>query len=444
MSPAAGSSPRVNWQVPASDAARCTINPIRALVESLELRPNPDKQLIALSIGDPTLFGNLKPPQEAVEAVVKSLESSKYNGYAPSVGYQEAREAVAQYSSSKHVSVDYKDVVLCSGCSSALDLCITVLANPGQNILVPRPGFSIYRTLAETWGIRVKSYNLKPEKGWEVDLTHLEQQIDGDTAALIINNPSNPCGSVYSRQHLADILAVAERNFVPIIADEIYEHLVYPGQEFYPMASVSTDVPILSCSGLTKRFLAPGWRMGWIIIHDRGNVFGREIRDGLQRLSQRTIGSNTLVQGALPAILSNTPQEFYDGTAKMLQDMAEMAYLLLSSVKGLSPVMPQGAMYMMVGIDMEAYPEFESELDFVTRMVSEESVFCLPGACFDYPNYMRLVLTVPSDLLHEACQRISQFCERHYVGHSKVTESSSGLCIVHSVEGHAICGGRHP
>lgn len=107
------------------------------------------------------MFGNLKPPKEVLEAVEKSIVCGKYNGYAPSSGFMEPRQAVAEYSSTEELQIDPKDVILCSGCSSALDLCISVLANPGQNILIPRPGFSIYRTLAEGLGIKVKSYNLE-------------------------------------------------------------------------------------------------------------------------------------------------------------------------------------------------------------------------------------------------------------------------------------------
>lgn len=406
---------RNEWQVEMSELAKKTHNPIRNIVENLRLEPNPEKPMIALSIGDPTVFGNLKPPEEVIEAVQESLVSYKYNGYAASTGYQEAREAVAQYSSTSGVQVQSQDVVLCSGCSCSLDLCITVLANPGQNILVPRPGFSVYRTLAEGLGIKVKSYNLRPECDWEADIDHLEEQIDNNTAALIVNNPSNPCGSVFSRQHLQDILKVAHKKFVPIIADEIYEHMVFPGQTFVSLASLSEDVPILSCSGLTKRFLVPGWRMGWITIHDRNGIFKKAgVRNGLQKLSQRIIGSNTLVQGALPGILNKTPEKFFQDTVQTLQNHAKIAYVILDTVKGLMPVMPKGAMYMMVGIDMAHFPEFQTELQFVEQMVTEESVFCLPSKCFDYPNYMRLVLTVPEEQLRVACQRISDFCQRHY------------------------------
>jgi tyrosine aminotransferase len=146
-----------------------------------------------------------------------------------------------------------QDVILSSGCSHALDLCMTVLAFPGSNILVPRPGFPLYRTLSAIIGIEIRYYNLLPNKNWEIDLNDLDSQLDSNTVAIIYNNPSNPCGSVFNKEHIIDFLAVAEKNFVPIIADEIYEDLVFPGHHFYPIASLTTEVPVLACGGTTKK-----------------------------------------------------------------------------------------------------------------------------------------------------------------------------------------------
>lgn len=187
------------------------------------------------------------------------IDEGNYNGYGPSVGFIEAREAVAEYSQHQG-DVEANDVILCSGCSCALDLCIAAIAGPGQNILIPKPGFSIYGTLAEGFGIECRSYNLIPEKNWEIDLNHLETLIDENTAAVIVTNPSNPCGSVFSKEHILEIISIAERHFVPIIADEIYEHFVFPGNEYHSVSSLSRNVPVLSCGGITKRFLVPGWR----------------------------------------------------------------------------------------------------------------------------------------------------------------------------------------
>uniref|UniRef100_A0A182MZJ8 Tyrosine aminotransferase n=1 Tax=Anopheles dirus TaxID=7168 RepID=A0A182MZJ8_9DIPT len=419
-------SKRNRWNVAISDFARLTHNPIRAIVEGLNIQPNPDKPLIALSIGDPTTFGNLKPPPETIEAVRLAVEDGTGNGYAPANGHLEAREAVARYVQHQG-PVEPNDVILCSGCSSALDLCISVLGGPGRNMLVPKPGFSIYRTLAEGFGIECRTYDLLPERNWEADLVQLEQLIDERTCALVVTNPGNPCGSVFSRAHLESIVDIAERHYVPIIADEIYEHFVFPGHEFHAVSSLSHRVPVLSCGGLTKRFLVPGWRMGWIIVHDRNGVLG-EVRRGLANLSVRILGTNTLIQRALPAILDNTPNDFFDDLVAVLHRHAELAYKSIKQIRGLNPIMPGGAMYMMVGIDVDHFPEFPTDLSFVEALVHEQSVFCLPGQCFEYPNYFRLVLTVPEEMIAEAVKRLEEFCDQHYKpDNDKLLQQQHGL-----------------
>lgn len=271
-----------------------TFNPIRNILETMTLTPNPEKKMISLSIGDPTTFGNLKPAKNVVDAIANGIQSGKCNGYAPSTGYVEARKAVAEHIGDNITS---DDVILCSGCSCSLDLCISAMANPGQNILVPRPGFPLYTTLANGLGIKTKEYNLLPEQDWQVDLDHMESVIDDNTVAILINNPSNPCGSVFDEEHLLEILDIAERYCLPIIADEIYEYFVFNGSEkvYKPIAQLSQNVPVLSCGGLTKRYLVPGWRLGWITIHDRNDVFKTSgIRKGLHCLSQVKSRQNCL------------------------------------------------------------------------------------------------------------------------------------------------------
>ncbi|KAM7332453.1 hypothetical protein ACRRTK_009161 [Alexandromys fortis] len=377
---------KARWNVRPSDMSNNTFNPIRAIVDNMKVKPNPNKTVISLSIGDPTVFGNLPTDPEVTQAMKDALDSGKYNGYAPSIGYLSSREEVASYYHCAEAPLEAKDVILTSGCSQAIELCLAVLANPGQNILIPRPGFSLYRTLAESMGIEVKLYNLLPEKSWEIDLKQLESLIDDKTACLVVNNPSNPCGSVFSKRHLQKILAVAERQCVPILADEIYGDMVFSDGKYEPLATLSTNVPILSCGGLAKRWLVPGWRLGWILIHDRRDIFGNEIRDGLVKLSQRILGPCTIVQGALKSILQRTPQEFYHDTLSFLK----------------------------VGIEMEHFPEFENDVEFTERLFAEQSVHCLPATCFEYPNFFRVVITVPEVMMLEACSRIQEFCEQHY------------------------------
>uniref|UniRef100_A0A669EBM0 Tyrosine aminotransferase n=1 Tax=Oreochromis niloticus TaxID=8128 RepID=A0A669EBM0_ORENI len=405
-------SRRQRWEVKPSEMANNTLNPIRAIVDGMKLTPNPDKPMIALSIGDPTVFGNLPTDGAVLQAMKDAIDSQKYNGYAPSVGYLQSRQAVANFYSCPEAPLEAEDVILTSGCSQAIDLAISVLCNPGDNILVPCPGFSLYKTLAVSMGIEVRLYNLLPEKSWEVDLQHMESLIDEKTSCLIVTNPSNPCGSVFNKKHLQEILKVASRHCVPILADEIYCNMVRCSSP--SLASLSSDVPILSCGGLAKRWLVPGWRMGWILIHDRNDIFGTEIRQGLVKLSQRILGACSIVQGALERILNNTPQSFYNNTIGFLKSNSEICFSELSSVPGLNPVMPSGAMYIMVGIDMDHFPDFKNDVDFTEQLVTEQSVFCLPASAFEYPNFFRIVVTVPEEMMLEACARIREFCQSHY------------------------------
>ncbi|XP_057692145.1 tyrosine aminotransferase [Corythoichthys intestinalis] len=405
---------REAWRVKPSLMAENTLNPIRAIVDGMQLSPNPDKAMIALSIGDPTVFGNLPLDDAVIQAIKDALDSHKYNGYAPSIGYLKSRQAVANFYSCSEAPLEAEDVILTSGCSQAIDLVISVLCNPGDNILVPRPGFSLYKTLAVSLGIEVRFYNLLPEKSWEVDLQHLESLIDERTSLLIVTNPSNPCGSVFTKEHQQKILTVASRNCIPILADEIYSNMVFPGCDCPSLASLSNDVPIISCGGLAKRWLVPGWRMGWILIHDKNNIFGSEIRQGLVKLSQRILGPCTIIQGALEEIFNNTHQRFYDHTIDFLKSNAEICFNELSTVPGLKPIMPSGAMYLMVGIDMDDFPDFQNDVDFTERLVTEQSVFCLPATAFEYPNFFRIVVTVPEHMMVDACGRIREFCQRHY------------------------------
>ncbi|XP_039273937.1 tyrosine aminotransferase-like [Styela clava] len=404
-----------SWKVEPSVMAQNTFNPIRAIVDGMKLKPNPEKPMIPLSIGDPTVFGNLPPPDSAVTGIQEAVVSGKFNGYAPSSGYQTSREAVARHLTKSGTTTAPEDVFLASGCSNALELAISVLVNPGENILIPRPGFSLYKTLCLSQGMEVKSYNCLPERMWEIDLNHLESLIDEKTRAIVVVNPSNPCGSNFPKNHVKNILAVASKHKIPLISDEIYAGMVFRPLEFTSCAALSDDVPILTCGGISKIFLVPGWRLGWVVMHDRNNVLGQKIRNALTCLTQRILGPCTLVQAILPKILEDSDNSYMDRAINIIQTNAEYAFSHIANMPGLQPVTPQAAFYMMVGISMKNFPEFKSEVEFTEALVSEQSVFCLPATCFDYPNYFRIVLTVPEEKLKEAMTRMEEFCKEHFV-----------------------------
>ncbi|SAL96462.1 hypothetical protein [Absidia glauca] len=406
-------SQRTSWNVQSSTMAQSAHNPIRQIVDKLKLDPQATKSFISLSVGDPTIFGNFNIDDSANEAVIRQLKTFKHNGYPPAHGTVDARNAVASMITTPEAPVTADDVLLANGCSGALDMCVNVLGNPGQNILLPRPGFSLYGSLAEIRSLKAKYYNLLPEENWQIDLTQMESLIDEKTCAILVNNPSNPCGSVYSQEHLKAILAVAAKHHVPIIADEIYCDLVFKGNTFYPMASLTTEVPVLSVGGLAKKWLVPGWRVGWIVIHDRNDIFKASVREGLLNLSQVILGPNSVIQAALQDILHNTPQQFYQDTIDQLEKNTKLSMDAVSKIPGLKPVQPQGAMYMMVGIDVAKFKDIASDVEFSQKLLAEESVLCLPGECFTYPNFIRIVITPTVDRLEEAYKRMDDFCTRH-------------------------------
>ena len=395
-------------------------NPIREIVEKIKMPGPGQKKMIPLSIGDPTVFGNLRMAKTFRDAIIENLKSENFNGYSSSMGRPEARKAVAKYYQTKTSPLTADDVIICSGCSGAIEIAIKAMTSPGENILLPKPGFSLYQTIAEQYGVKCRYYDLIAEKNWEADLEQMEQLIDERTKLIFVNNPSNPCGSVYSKDHLNAILDVAERNKLPIISDEIYGNMCFTGSTFYPLASLTTQVPILAVGGIAKEFLVPGYRVGWILLHDRNGIL-KDVISGIKKLTQLIIGSNTLVQSALPSIL--TPEE----GSKKQEELSEwrktvMAQLeknamytskTLQAVPGLTVIVPQGAMYVMVGIDIGSFDSISNDLEFAQALLDEESVFVIPGSCFKMPNFFRVVFSAPHEKLTEAYDRIHAFCSRH-------------------------------
>jgi len=287
-----------------------------------------------------------------------------------------------------------------------------VLANAGDNILIPKPGFSLYETVASNNSINVKKYNLKADCGWEIDLDHLESHIDKDTRAILILNPSNPTGTNYSKEHLKDILAVAEKHKLPIISDEIYGEMVFGGKPFVSLASLSQNVPILAVGGIAKQLLVPGWRLGWLLLHDRGNKL-KDIRTGVTNLSQLILGANSLIQAALPEIFKTISSDYYDNLNQELERHASIIVNALNKVSGLRVIPPKGAMYLLVGIQIEKFKDITDDRDFAQKLLTEELVYVLPATIFGAPNFVRMVICAPDHLLKTACERIADFCARH-------------------------------
>jgi len=390
------------------------MNPIRRIVDQLDVTPNPEKAMIPLSIGDPTTFGNFNPPEYLMQRLeMMSRQRQLPGGYVHSCGTQEARIAVARKFSASNFAVTPDDVFLTCGCSQALYMAIAVLINPGDNILIPRPAFPLYGTLAGNLGIDCKEYPLLPEQQWDADLPALEAQIDDKTKAILINNPSNPCGSLFSQENLEGILDIARRKKLPIISDEIYADMGFPSAPpFISIAELSHDVSTITVGGIGKQYMIPGYRVGWAIVHERPDGYDMsEIKKGLSDLATVTLGPTSFLQTMVPDILHGTPPQYYADIKERLEKHADIFNVFLKDDPYLKVVKPRGAMYVMIEIDLKA-TGFEDDVQFSRELLSEESVFVLPGTVFGAPGFFRVVTTPPIEKLQEACVRMSSFCIR--------------------------------
>jgi len=188
--------------------------------------------------------------------------------------------------------------------------------------------------------------------------------------------------------------------------------MVFKGHEFFSLGSVSKNVPILTVGGMAKVYLAPGWRLGWVIVHDRHDLLS-EVRVGLVKLSQIILGPNTLIQSAMRAALFDTPKEFHEQVNSQLEQNATYLYDRLSKIPGLKPIKTGGTMYLMFGVDVSLFKDIPNDIEFARLLRAEESVSVLPGTIFKMPNFIRLVICPPMPKLKEACDRVEQFCKAH-------------------------------
>ena len=397
--------------IPKSLTASRTFNPIRSIVDRMQTKPNPNLPLIALSIGDPTIFGNFRPPESLLRSLVAAAQGPvRTHGYPHSAGTSEPRQAVAEYLSLDGRAIASQDVFLTCGCSQAIDLPLTALANPGeQEILIPRPGFSLYRALLDSKGIAWRYYDLDPNRKWQADISGLENLVSERTAGILINNPSNPCGSNFSRDHLEAMIDFAGERNLPILADEIYAHMAFNGA-FHSVASVARGrVPVIHLGGTAKRFMIPGWRVGWIGIFDSDTPRLQQVKQGISDLSMLTLGPSSVLQATLPSLLRDTSADYHTKNLEMMKLNADTIRDRLASVDGLRVIPADGTMYLLVEIDTEKF-NVKDDVDFSTRLLEEQAVFVLPGQCFQIPNFFRIVITAPQPLIEEACERIRKFC----------------------------------
>ncbi|RNF03280.1 putative tyrosine aminotransferase, putative,L-tyrosine:2-oxoglutarate aminotransferase [Trypanosoma conorhini] len=406
-----------SWKVlePSTMSSRA-VNKLESLSTRKSKAPA-DKSQLKLSIGDPTHDGNLVAPTAAVDALVRCVEGNQHNKYPPMAGLPEARRAVAEYwganfaeQQAAHCEAD--NVLITCGVSHALVTVLTALCDEGDNVLIPMPCFPFYDFMSDLHEVEARHYLCKGDGNWDIDLDHLRSLVDDKTKAILINNPSNPCGSNFSRQHLADLIRVCEELHLPLIADEVYAGLVFSGETFTSVAAFDTHVPRFILGGLSKVFVVPGWRLGWVLLMDTHD-HAKGVLRGMQNLGAVTLGPCTLVQGALPAILSQTPASYFARNVEELRDNAVCLADAIQHSHGLACAMPQGAMFIMVKVNTDLFKDIKDDFEFYEKLEDEENVQVVPGEFFHMHGCFRVVVSRPKKIAVEVAARIHNFCERH-------------------------------
>ncbi|KAL3903165.1 MAG: hypothetical protein SGARI_005500, partial [Bacillariaceae sp.] len=355
---------------------------------------------------------HIPPCTKAMEAVVQAaLYKPHASAYTNASGTPEARRAIATHHSYPEHQLDPAHTIVTNGCSGALDLALTALLDPGSSILVPQPGFPLYEEIATSHGANVIHYKLDASKRWECDMNHLKEILvsNENIRAIVINNPSTH-GSVFTEKHLAELVDFCFEHRLPIVSDEIYGDLTFGANRFLPMAQIAAKhgrkVPVVTASGLSKQFMVPGWRIGWLAFHD--NIHGslRHVEQGAHRLAQKIHGVSRLTQAAIPTLLSASTPGLQAWKEKHRSSLERQGMLLCSSLNfnfcmKVGP--PQGSMYALVQLSCQHLDDgIQNDMDFALKLVQEENIFVLPGSVFGAPGTFRVAFSASEEALELA------------------------------------------
>jgi alanine-synthesizing transaminase len=346
-----------------------------------------------LNIGDPIPFGFTTPPA-LVDAVMRA-ERDGYNGYVPSPGITEAREAVAAEWSRQGFPADVDRVLITAGTSEGIELALTAMVDPGDAVLVPMPTYPLYTAVLAKIGAEASYYRKDPSNGWQPDLDHIESLITPRTRALVVIDPNNPTGAVYSDATRRALIELAERHGLVLLADEVYGDLAYDGP-VKPMGSLAPDAPVVSFSSLSKAYLAPGWRAGWMVVGRTPRL--DDLLAAIKKLADGRLCSNGPSQYAIrPALLGDRSHQ--EAFRAALRARADVTVRALNAIPGVTCVTPSGAFYAMPRV---ALRPGDTDERYILELLRATGVLCVYGSGFGMPagdGFFRVVfLAAPSDL----------------------------------------------
>jgi alanine-synthesizing transaminase len=369
-------------------------------------------KVLPLNVGDPLSFDFQTPPH-IVEAVHKAMRDGK-NGYAPSDGIPEAIEAIRGEAARKGITT-VRDVFVTSGVSETVDLCLSALVNPDEDLLTPSPDYPLYSAVLCKLGIRLNAYDLNEEDAWQPELADIERKIKPHTRGIVLINPNNPTGSLCTRQMLEHIAELARRHNLIVFADEIYDKLILDSENekdtaHLAFAAVAPDVPCVTFGGMSKNYLVPGWRIGWgIVSGDAAAV--KTYCEGVHRLLRARLCANHPEQYAIKPALEG-PQDHLIEVRRKLRSRRDLTQKWCESTPRISCVPPRGAFYAYPKIDIP-----ESDEIFVKELIRQKHVMVVHGSGFGQKpgtQHFRIVFLPDEATLTKAYAGIADFIRERY------------------------------
>ena len=363
--------------------------------------------IIKLNIGDPIAYPGLPTPSHMVDAFVKALNDGR-NGYSPSYGLPELRTAIANDERSKGWPASADDVYVCHGVTEALQIIFAAVLEPGMKVLAPGPHYPPYMAYPQMYGGETVEYRLKSDDGWKIDFDDIESKMDESVRLLVIINPNNPTGNVADSDEIDRLISIAEKwpNCM-VVADEIYDGLDFTNHQV-STASRSKTVPVFTLNGVSKVYYAPGWRIGYMALHDPLQRMGA-VRDAIERLLRSRLCASTPAQMGYHSGLVES-RDWMKAYSEKVIAQRDLCLKRISEIDGLEVEAPGGAFYMFVRLTDPKWAADDKQ--FVLDLLHEEHVLVVHGSGFSTEmgrGHFRLVYLANEEVLNEAFDRMDRF-----------------------------------
>jgi len=374
-------------------------------------------KVLPLNVGDPLNFDFQTPPH-IIEAAYKAMRDGK-NGYAPSPGIPEALEAIRGEAARKGITT-VRDVFVTSGVSETVDLCISALVNLGEDILTPKPDYTLYSAVLCKLGIAINAYELNEDDAWQPELADIERKVTTRTRGIVLINPNNPTGSLCSRQVLEQIAELARRHNLVVFSDEIYDKLILDDlnekdTSHVAFAAVAPDVPCITFGGMSKNYLVPGWRIGWGIVSGDAAAI-KSYTEGIHRLLRARLCANHPEQYAIKPALEG-PQDHLIEVRRKLRSRRDLTQKWCEATPRVSCVAPRGAFYAFPRIRFPESDIPESDEVFVKELIRQKHVMVVHGSGFGQKagtQHFRIVFLPEEKTLTAAYAGIADFIRERY------------------------------